>query len=61
MAELKPCKKCGSENWCVWTCYSPNYIAGYYVDCDDCLWKTDVYKTEAEAIEAWNRRAVDGK
>lgn len=60
MAELKPCK-CGSESWCVWTCYAPNHIAGYYVDCDDCGESTRVYKTEEEAIEAWNRMAGDGK
>lgn len=61
MAELKPCV-CGSENWCVWYCCTPDKrdIVGYYVDCDDCGEATSVYKTEEEAVEAWNRMEVDG-
>ena len=29
----------------------------YYVQCDNCLCRTDYYTTEAEARAAWNRRA----
>ena len=61
MAELKPCS-CGSENWCVWMCCSPDKkeTRGYYVECDDCGEATAVCKTEDEAVEAWNRMVGDG-
>ena len=59
MDELKPCKKCGSKNWALWSASSAdkNEPVGYYVECDDCLWETDIYNTAEDAIEEWNRRA----
>lgn len=62
MAELKPCPFCGGEAEYI---YEMPYNA---VECTKCnaLGKTivDSYEQQdgkAEAIEAWNRRAEDGK
>ena len=65
MAELKPCPFCGSK----WTDvrymnnpFDTHHIYGGYASyCDDCCATTKRFKTETEAIEAWERRAVDGK
>ena len=53
MAETKllPCPFCGGE--------ATTYVAyddGYYVCCDECGCGLPVYITEADAIEAWNKR-----
>ena len=53
-SELKPCPFCGCNA----------IVEGYsnwWVRCECCLVETRTFKTEAEAIEAWNRRAEDGK
>lgn len=69
MSELKPCPFCGSYNcWTheVWNRHT-DHAQGYYVECYDCGAAKGVliyhngtwdgfYKTEAEAIEAWNAR-----
>ncbi len=63
MAELKPCPFCGGKaelvtsqafEWC------DRY---YYVRCasEECEKRTHLYDRTHEAIEAWNRRAEDGK
>ena len=31
----------------------------YSVECKECRASSDEYRSEAEAIEAWNRRVVD--
>ena len=53
---LKPCPFCGGEAE-VLTAESMNggYLFG--IMCNDCRSRGDVYDTEAEAIEAWNRRS----
>lgn len=56
MDELKPCPFCGgkakirSEKY-----WQPNVRRN--VICTNCFANTGWYKTEDEAIEAWNRRA----
>ena len=67
--KLLPCPFCESDNcWTheVWNRYT-DHAQGYYVECYDCgamkgamiynngTWD-GFYKTEAEAIEAWNTR-----
>lgn len=64
MSELKllPCPFCGGEAE-----YYKRYIGygssglgahdWFSVKCEKCRTKSDEYKTEAEAIAAWNRRA----
>lgn len=52
--DLKPCPFCGGEAnvkmWC-----EPD--TPYLVMCESCKASVNDYATEAEAIEAWNRRA----
>lgn len=50
--KLNPCK-CGIEYHI--KVYG-NYQRGFFVACEDCKTSTDLYRTEAEAIAAWNRR-----
>ena len=57
-AEPLSCPKCGGA----WTIWKTNE-SKYYVDCDDCGFKTEEYPTEAQAVEAWNnerpQRVID--
>lgn len=59
MAELKPCPFCGGKAYISKEdCYGYD-DNDYMVFCDKCglqLGFTMQYDTEAEAIEAWNRR-----
>lgn len=59
MSELKPCPFCGGEAE-ILTAESMRggYLFG--IMCNDCCSRGDVYENEAEAIEAWNTRAVSG-
>lgn len=58
--ELKPCPFCGG----VATMLHFKREKCYRVSCDDidccCVAHSGYHLTEAEAIEAWNRRAEDG-
>lgn len=58
MTELKPCPFCGGEAE-ILTAESMRggYLFG--IMCNDCCSRGDVYETEAEAIAAWNTRAVE--
>lgn len=51
--KLKPCK-C-SIRYSIRVHGDKNY--GFFVICEDCKTSTDLYSTESEAIDAWNRRA----
>lgn len=53
MIELKPCPFCGGE------AEITKWYEGYFVECREqhCGGTIGAYKTEAEAIEAWNTRA----
>ena len=56
MAELKPCPFCGS--------YDQRFNSAYglcWYTCEDCGCEGPDGDNEQEAIEAWNRRAGDGK
>ena len=57
MSNLKPCPCCNGISWVYYRAFTT------YVYCDKCGLRTKDYDTEAEAIEAWNRRAndADGK
>ena len=61
MAELKPCPFCGGE--AIARPNLPTYGSDvmYYVICGKCLMRTPLKWTTEQAIEAWNRRAEDGK
>ena len=59
MKELKLCPFCGGEAY-TYTCHNHQVGKVYLVHCKKCRinYPCDkVCKTEAEAIEAWNRRA----
>ena len=54
MSDLKPCPFCGGEA-------RTHYVKGYElweVSCGQCGSELSAYLSEAEAIEAWNRRVV---
>ena len=62
MAELKPCPFCGDDKIKVmmrnpW--HGENIT--YYVICYHCGSRTALHDENQRAIEAWNRRAEDGK
>ena len=63
MAELKPCPFCGGEADVVYI----EWCACHIVRCQNQYGECDVVPVtkyccvESEAIEAWNRRAEDGK
>lgn len=64
MAELKPCPFCGSNQLDIFY-YDPfdgyqGNCGSYVILCPRCRARVK-YETKAEAIEAWNRRAEDGK
>ena len=60
MTELKPCAHCGGSAEGKWRYRRPGGNACYWVRCIECGVSTTAYDTEAEAIEAWNRRTNDG-
>lgn len=51
--KLKPCK-CGIKYHIK---VYKNYNGLFFVMCEDCKTTTELYRTEAEAIAAWNRRS----
>lgn len=65
MAELKPCPFCGGEAAVYWHCRIVKHKAAqthYRCGCKECGLRFPKYSgTGEEAIEAWNRRAEDGK
>jgi Lar family restriction alleviation protein len=63
MAELKPCPFCGSKAFLSEFVYDLELgrVKMQFVECNGCHATTYEYDTEEEAIEAWNRRAEDGK
>lgn len=59
MSDLKPCRFCGDTYIKVHR-KDGGYVVGCNtVNCIVCHVRTTPYKTEVEAIEAWNRRAED--
>ncbi len=54
MAELRECPFCGGEA----SVYSDGWRVWFGVSCM-CGQHTNDFRTEQEAIEAWNRRAND--
>lgn len=58
MAELKPCPFCG-ENPCVQVIWGN--LCRVFCDAADHSAETCWHDSKEEAIEAWNRRAEDGK
>lgn len=54
MDELKPCPFCGGRPYL----HGDDY---YWVTCFECGVETSGYEDVSKVIEAWNRRAEDGK
>ena len=54
---IRPCPFCGSGN--VRTTGEGSYNSPYIVMCNECLCRTDIYYSEEDAIEVWNRRPGD--
>ena len=54
--KLKPCPFCGGEAVLDDDFFYTDEPA-YIISCNKCYSSSDVYDTEHEAIEAWNRRA----
>ena len=65
-AELKPCPFCGSTDILMRdvnglfgkSAYTRTY---HYMLCNNCKSQTGYHGTKPKTIEAWNRRASDGK
>ena len=53
MDELKACPFCGGSARDI------NQVIGHIILCRFCDARTGFYRTEEEAIEAWNRRVSD--
>lgn len=54
MTELKPCGYCGGDKVKFYEDY--NSANDKYIQCTNCLIKTDGYRFPEHAIEAWNNR-----
>ena len=61
MAELKPCPFCGGKAFLTNDLATYGCDVMYRVICENCNISTPLKWTEEKAIEAWNRRAEDGK
>ena len=59
MAELKPCPFCGGKPY-IGRCFGSSQRNRYSVKCR-CGVLTQFFDRRYKAIEAWNRRAEDGK
>ena len=60
MDELKPCPFCGGD--AIIKAYHKDYDDKCcIVSCVNCDVETPMYEFRADAIEAWNRRAYDGR
>jgi len=59
MAELKPCPFCGGKAFVSAKLPYFGEIPTLAVVCEDCNAASKHKRTEAEAIEAWNRRTED--
>lgn len=55
--KLKPCPFCGGEAESKSSVDIFGHEGFFSVLCRKCYARTDYYETEAEVIEAWNRRA----
>ena len=62
MENLKPCPFCGGEI-AIEEEWADSFSSFFTFQCDECgMYVTHQYcVSETEAIEAWNRRAGDGK
>ena len=59
MNKLKPCPFCGGKDSGILTTSYDGYW--FAVFCENCMAHTRKCRQEKDAIEAWNRRANDGK
>lgn len=58
MMKLKPCPFCGGEARIDRNIFA--FPTSYSVICKICEAESEVFNTEKEVIEAWNRRVTDG-
>lgn len=60
MTDIKPCPFCGGEAETLkdFDCLLSEWQ--YYIQCKKCYSSSHLYKTDDEAIAAWNRRAKEG-
>ena len=61
MAELKPCPFCGYKGIEILKSENEYLYYPYISQCQMCGASARCGRTKQEAIEAWNRRAVDSK
>ena len=62
MAELKPCPFCGyPKPWIIRILPKRWIFTKYYIECRVCHYCRETKIGKRRAIEAWNRRAEDGK
>ena len=59
MSDLKPCPFCGDTYINIRRKKEGYNVGCNTVNCIACHVRTRVYKTEQDAIEAWNRRVQD--
>lgn len=59
MKKLKPCPFCGGEARIIHVKQLWDPRNAFWAQCQKCRMSGKHFETEAEAIEAWNRRAND--
>ena len=57
--ELKPCPFCGYSNTIVKIHILSRRLPWWYLECDNCHWRSKTKLLKKRAVKAWNRRAND--
>lgn len=59
LEDLKPCHFCGGESWLStheeWNDCEGYFDESFYIHCTKCLRDSDIFNTDKEAIESWNK------
>lgn len=59
MSELKPCQRCGKSRIEAYECNKESGSPYFFIHCNDCWNKSDIYSTLKEAVSAWNSRPLE--